>query len=70
MLNTGRKEFTTTETGENCDIRVWSGACDHGPDKESSEKYLCNLCETIPGLDHEVRHEIFPHVSGDYDRMM
>ena len=70
MLNTSRKELATTETSERCDIKVWSGACDRGPDIDTSEKYLCVHCETIAGLDHEVRHEIFPHVSGDYNRMM
>jgi len=68
MLN--KKEFTGTGAGERCDIKVWSGACDHGTDSKTPEKYLCSLCETISDLDHEVRHEIFPHVSGDYERMM
>jgi hypothetical protein len=65
-----RDEFTREETDGRCDIKVWSGSCDHGPETKEPGKYLCSLCETLPGLDHEVRHEIFPHVSGDYDRMM
>lgn len=70
VSNKGENEFALTEMNERCDIKVWSGACDSGSDTDTPDKYLCRLCETIPGLDHEVRHEIFPHVSGDYDRMM
>lgn len=70
MLNVGKKVTTAKGTEERCDIRVWSGACEDGTDNDTSEKYLCKLCETIPSLDHEVRHEIFPHVSGDYELMM
>jgi len=70
MLDVGTKESTAAVTEERCDIRVWSGACDRGTVNDSSERYLCQLCETIPSLNHEVRHEIFPHVSGDYDLMM
>ena len=54
---------------ERCDIHVWSGACDHGESSDAEKRYLCDLCETIPVLDHEVKHEIFPHVSGDYEVM-
>lgn len=54
---------------ERCDIHVWSGACDHGKDDRSGDRYRCDLCEEIAVLDHEIRHEIFPHVSGDYDNL-
>ncbi len=70
MLNIGTKGAATIETGTSCDVRVWSGACDRGPDHDTPEKYLCQYCETLTGLDHEVRHDIFPHVSGDYNRLM
>ncbi len=69
MLSVSDKGYAMSEN-ERCDIRVWSGACDRGPDHNASEKYLCSFCETISGMDHEVRHETFPHVSGDYTRMM
>ena len=49
-----------------CDIRVWSGACEHETSGDSGEKYLCAVCETVAGMDHEVKHDIFPYVSGDY----
>jgi hypothetical protein len=65
-----REEKGAATAGGSCDIRVWSGACEHGADDDSPETYLCQFCATIPGLDHEVRHELFPHVSGDYERMM
>lgn len=66
MLLNSRNEFKV----DSCDIKVWSGACDRGPAVDTPEKYLCPLCEMLPGLDHEVRHEVYPHVSGDYSRMM
>lgn len=69
MLAKDRKLVKSVETEGSCDVRVWSGACHHAT-SDDSEKYLCSACEAIAGLDHEVRHEIFPHVSGDYDRMM
>jgi hypothetical protein len=67
MLKTGTDLTTVGSSEERCDIHVWSGDCDHGPGGDKGERYLCELCETIPVLDHEIRHEIFPHVSGDYD---
>lgn len=54
---------------ERCDIRVWSGECRQGEDAASGTKYLCATCETISNLDHEMHHEIFPHVSGDDDNL-
>lgn len=65
----------TNDTGktimseESCDIRVWSEECRHDISTTSGEKYLCAACGKIPGLDHEVRHEIFPYVSGDEDNL-
>lgn len=54
---------------ERCDIKVWSGACEHGSFSDNEEKYLCEACETIPKLDHEVRRDGFVHVSGDTDML-
>jgi len=62
-------DFNGSSCEERCDIHVWSGACDHGEGADTEKRYLCDLCETIPVLDHEVKHEIFPHVSGDYELM-
>lgn len=53
---------------ERCDIHVWSGACDHG-EGESGDRYLCELCETVADLDHEVSHEAGSHLSGDYQSL-
>jgi len=63
------EELKCSTDRERCDIHVWSGACDHGEYDDAGSRYLCDLCENIAVLDHEVRHEIFPHVSGDYDNM-
>ena len=52
-----------------CDTRVWSGACDHGATEDTAGKYLCNVCGTIVDLNHEVRHEFYSNVSGDYDNL-
>lgn len=57
----------TSEKG--CDIRIWCQECQQSEYVTSGEKYLCAYCGKIMALDHEVRHEIFPHVSGDYDNL-
>lgn len=54
---------------ERCDIKVWSGTCEHRSESDSGEKYLCEVCGTIAKLDHEVRREGFVHVSGDPDML-
>jgi hypothetical protein len=53
---------------ERCDIRTWSGMC-RSDSTNISDKYLCASCGTIPDLDHEVRHETFPYISGDEDNL-
>ena len=50
---------------DRCDIRVWSGECNHDSLSSSGEKYMCDICREIPNLNHEVRHEGFPHIMGD-----
>lgn len=50
---------------ERCDIKVWSGACEHDTYSDLSEKYLCDACGTIAGMEHEVSHEGFVHIKGD-----
>ncbi len=60
----------TITSGEGrCDTRVWSGSCEKSDYRDMSDKYLCSACGTISALDHEVRHEVFPLVSGDYDNL-
>lgn len=54
---------------DRCDTRIWSGVCEHDESSPGSEKYLCVACGKIPVLDHEVRHELFPHISGDTDSL-
>ena len=50
---------------ERCDVKVWSGECEHVSYGDLSEKYLCDFCETIRKTDHEVNHEGFVHIKGD-----
>ena len=58
-----------SERTGSCDIRVWSKECERSDYATVEDKYLCAVCGKIPDLDHEVRHDIFPHVSGDTDKM-
>ncbi|KAF0219463.1 MAG: hypothetical protein FD174_1923 [Geobacteraceae bacterium] len=69
MTTYAGKTITTESPEDRCDTKVWSGECQHGDYATSGEKYLCTLCGTIRNLDHEVHHEIFPHVSGDTDNL-
>lgn len=58
------------EKEEACDVKIWCEACqvsDYTIDEESS--YWCVSCGKLLNLDHEVHHEIFPHVSGDTDNL-
>ena len=55
----------TASTEERCDSKIWSGDCQQSNYTTSGEKYLCASCGVISNLDHEVHHEIFPHVCGD-----
>jgi len=57
------------QTQENCDIRVWSGACFHRDTTDPGDKYLCSTCEKISKLDHEMKHDNFPYMSGDTDNL-
>lgn len=52
-----------------CDVRVWGPACEHTTYSDKSDKYLCAACGTVQRLDHEIGHEIFPHLKGDPDNM-
>lgn len=60
---------TTSERGRerDCDIKIWSGECEHTNYQSLGDKYLCDVCDTVPVLDHEVRPATMPYVSGDYD---
>lgn len=68
MAGKERKTAKMESSEERCDIRTWSGTCQNDS-TDRSDKYLCTSCGTIPNLDHEVRHEAFPHVSGDEDNL-
>lgn len=51
-----------------CDVKVWCKECQRSEYTYSGDKYLCATCGKPLNLDHEVRHEIFPHVSGIDDQ--
>lgn len=52
-----------------CDIRVWSGECEHPKFSSTGDRFLCEVCESIGGLDHGVMRAAMPYVSGDYTRL-
>ncbi len=58
-----------TAATEGCDSRTWSADCLRVDDTNTGTKYLCDTSGKIALLDHEVHHEIFPHVSGDSDSL-
>lgn len=65
-----KKTNVTASPKERCDIKTWSGDCRHAGHSSGGDKYLCVSCGTISNLDHEVSHDGFPYVSGDYDRLI
>jgi hypothetical protein len=67
MLDAKWTPETGRERDDFCDIRIWSGDCEHTTNLYSGDKYLCDVCGTIPELEHEVRPAALPYVSGDYD---
>ena len=69
MLDTTVTSEVNRERDDFCDIRVWSGACEHTTSLNSGDKYLCDICETVSNLNHEVRPAALPYVSGDYDKL-
>lgn len=69
MLDTSISSEVCRERDDFCDIRVWSGECEHTTSLNSGDKYLCDVCETVSVLEHEVRPAALPYVSGDYDKL-
>lgn len=69
MRETMKKSTMTQSSQERCDTRVWSGECRESDYAAGGSEYLCSVCGTIRGLDHEMHHEGFPHVSGDTDNL-
>jgi hypothetical protein len=69
MLSAKENSAAGTREDGSCDVRVWSKECERTTFKESGEKYLCNVCETVPVLNHEVHRAAMPYVSGDYDNL-
>lgn len=69
MLLDERVDTSLETPDESCDIRIWSGECEHEKYTGISQKYLCVSCGMIIGLDHEVGHEIFPHIKGETESL-
>ncbi|MBK5275715.1 MAG: hypothetical protein JJE30_11760 [Desulfuromonadales bacterium] len=69
MTNTTFTYEAGRERDDFCDVRVWSGDCEHVTSLYSGDKYLCDICNAIPGLDHKVIAAAMPYVSGDYDML-
>jgi hypothetical protein len=69
MPDTKQTSEVTRERDDLCDIRVWSGDCEHTTSLYGGDRYLCDVCESIKGLEHEVRPAALPYVSGDYQSM-
>lgn len=67
MTDYKRITLSTESPEESCDIRIWSAECKQSDYATKGDKYLCGSCGKILKLDHEMHHEIFPHVSGDAD---
>ncbi|MBJ6723273.1 hypothetical protein [Geomesophilobacter sediminis] len=63
------KEPLEKTSEKTCDTRIWSPDCERGDFKTLDEKFLCVSCGTIPDLNHEVHHEMFPHISGDHSML-
>lgn len=57
-----------SEKKEESAIKLWCDECQRSDYVTKEDKYLCASCGKILN-DHEVLHEIFPHVSGDTDKM-
>jgi hypothetical protein len=69
MTEDRRKYQRSAQAGGGCDVRVWSGSCEQNEVEGGVKTYLCASCGTIPNLNHEVHHEMFPHVCGDEDNL-
>jgi hypothetical protein len=69
MAKESSKSERAEMSGSGCDVKVWSGSCERSEYSNPGEKYLCTSCGKIAGLDHEVHHEVFPHVCGDEDNL-
>ncbi len=69
MLTTTLITKDRTKRDGSCDIKIWSGDCEHSEYAYIGDKYLCDTCGTIPELDHEVRPATMPYVSGNYNNL-
>lgn len=68
-MTSDKKVETSGMLEESCDVRVWCEPCQRSDYTTEGDKYLCASCGKILVLDHEVHHEIFPHIRGDEDNL-
>jgi hypothetical protein len=68
-MDTDKKNPIQEPADRSCDVKTWQGSCLHEEVEQKGEKYLCKSCGKISGLDHEIHHEHFPHISGDHSKM-
>ena len=64
-----REKSALLKVPEECDVRIWSAECQRDEFATEGEKYMCVSFGKIAGLNHEVHHEVFPHISGDDDNL-
>ncbi len=57
------------EQKKSCDIKIWCKECERSEYTRLGDKYLCASCGKIINLDHEVNHDIYPHITGDTDKL-
>lgn len=69
MSDKEKIDVMTAKPGGDCHVRVWCAECKRSDYTTSGDKYLCASCGKIMNLDHEVGHDMFPHVSGDYRKL-
>lgn len=69
MTDNKQKMIDSKQPEEGCDISVWCEECRQSEYTTSGDKYHCVTCGKILNLNHEVHHEVFPHISGDDDSL-
>jgi len=63
------KGFYPRKRDEECDVKVWSGACQRDSYESQSEKYLCSACGNVPASNHQMQHDPFPYLNGNDDEL-
>jgi hypothetical protein len=64
MLRDYEKNEPTRDEAR-CDVKVWSPSCVHTTYTQQGDKYLCDSCGKIKDLNHEIGHDMFPHLKAE-----